>query len=111
MNAHAPNEYMTWCTCEMSTDHTASNMEGDRGVAGDSLGVWGQQHAGGVVEENAHTLVWELEAKAVLVGVINPLGHPQGLGLAAWGRVCALLHCHTHKQQHRLKQIGGETET
>ena len=42
----------------------------------DVLAVGGQQHAGGVVEENAHTVVAELIAEAVLVRVVHPLADP-----------------------------------
>lgn len=41
-----------------------------------------------LVEEHAHALVGELVAKAVLVGVVDPFGHPQkGLGPGQTGRV------------------------
>lgn len=41
-----------------------------------------------LVEEHAHALVGELVAKAVLVGVVHPFGHPQkGLGPGQAGGV------------------------
>ena len=46
-----------------------------------------QQHARGVIEQYAAALVRQLEAEAVLVGVIHPLGHPHWLGLLLWGWV------------------------
>jgi len=36
-----------------------------------------QQHASHVVVQNADTAVRQLVAKAVLVTVVDPLGHPQ----------------------------------
>lgn len=41
-----------------------------------------------LVEEHSHTLVGQLVAKAVLVRVVDPLGHPQEeLGSGQTGRV------------------------
>lgn len=43
-----------------------------------------------LVEEHAHAVVGELVAEAVLVRVVDPLGHPQkGLGPRQTGRVPA----------------------
>ena len=39
--------------------------------------VWRKEHARGVVEEHTDTPVSELEAEAVLVRVVDPLGDPQ----------------------------------
>ena len=36
--------------------------------------IWTYADAGEVIEEHTHTVVRELVAKAILVGVINPLG-------------------------------------
>ena len=38
-----------------------------------------EQHPCGIVEEDTHTPVRQLEAESVLVGVVYPLGHPQWL--------------------------------
>lgn len=43
-----------------------------------------------LVEEHAHAVVGELVAEAILVRVVDPLGHPQkGLGPRQTGRVPA----------------------
>lgn len=43
-----------------------------------------------LVEEHTHTVVGQLVAKAILVRVVDPFGHPQkGLGPGQTGRVSA----------------------
>lgn len=57
-----------------------------------------------LVEEHTHALVGELVAKAVLVRVVDPFGHPQeGLGPGQTGRVPA--GC-----KQRLKMTDGLTK-
>lgn len=40
----------------------------------DSLFVWTYADPGEVIEEDTHTVIWQLVAKTILVGVVNPLG-------------------------------------
>lgn len=53
--------------------------------ANNSLAICGQEHASGIVEQDAYTLVGQLETEAVLVGIVYPFSDPQRLGAVNWG--------------------------
>lgn len=68
----------------------------------DVLALVAEAEVRSLVEEHAHAVVGELVAEAVLVRVVDPLGHPQkGLGLRQTGRVPA--GC----QKKKKKKGGG----
>ena len=59
-----------------------------------SLSVGSEKHARGVVKQHADALVRQLEAEAVLVGVVDPLRHPQRLRVLHRRRLAV---CETHQ--------------
>ena len=79
------------------------------------------EYSGGVIEEHTHGIVGQHEAKAILVGVVHPLGHPhdvavgqrRGVLAAVWAikqhesvhlmmvlEYLRRIHAHTHMHTH-----------
>jgi hypothetical protein len=85
-------------TYSPSVERTMLTLEDHAYTRGPYLqSICREDHACCVVEENADAAVRELEAKAVLVGVVDPLGDPQRLGVGhrRRRRVYPARHHHT----------------